>query len=217
MAQPLDPVPLLGSVPIIPVVVIEDHAFAAPLAQTLVEAGLPVIEITLRTRSSLESIREIARQVPDAVVGAGTVLSAAQLDEAIDAGARYAVSPGATAKLLAAFASAKVPCLPGIATASEAMTAAEAGFKAQKFFPAEASGGVAMLKSLAGPLPHLSFCPTGGIDVQRAATYLGLPNVMAVGGTWVTPADLLAARDLTRIASLARGAAALATARPRAA
>jgi 2-dehydro-3-deoxyphosphogluconate aldolase/(4S)-4-hydroxy-2-oxoglutarate aldolase len=215
MTLPLDPLPLFGPVPVIPVVVIEDHAFAAPLARMLVEAGLPVIEITLRTESSLESIREIARHVPNAIVGAGTVLSPAQLDEAIDAGARYVVSPGASGRLLSAFATAKVPCMPGVATASEAMTAAEAGFRALKLFPAEASGGVAMLKALFGPLPHLSFCPTGGIDVQRAATYLGLKNVLAVGGTWVTPPDLLAAHDLDRMSALARGAAALATARPK--
>lgn len=198
-----------------PVVVLDDPAHAVNLAETLVEAGLPVIEITLRTDAALEAVARIARHVPHARVGVGSVLSARHLNEAVDAGAAFAVTPGTPRALLEALAKAPIPCLPGIATPSEAMAAADLGFHALKFFPAEASGGVAALKALAGPLPHLRFCPTGGIDVQRAATYLGLSNVLCVGGSWVTPPDLLAAGAFDRIAALARGARALDAARPR--
>jgi 2-dehydro-3-deoxyphosphogluconate aldolase/(4S)-4-hydroxy-2-oxoglutarate aldolase len=197
------------------VVVLDDPGTAVALAETLVEAGLPVIEITLRTDAALEAVARIARHVPRAHVGVGSVLSRRQLSEAIDAGAAFAVTPGTPLALLEALAQAPIPCLPGIATPSEAMTAADFGFHALKFFPAEASGGVAALKALAGPLPHLRFCPTGGIDVQRAATYLGLRNVLCVGGSWVTPPDLLAVGAFDRIAALARGARALDAARPR--
>lgn len=209
-----DPTSLFRSVPVVPVVVIDDPDLAIPLAEHLVVAGLRIIEVTLRTERALDAVARVAKHVPGAVVGAGTVLSPTQLAEAVDAGAAFAVSPGTSPKLLDAFAHAPIPALPGIATVSEALIAAEAGFHALKFFPAETSGGVAALKAFAGPLPHLAFCPTGGIDVARAATYLGLPNVMCVGGSWITPPNLLAERAFDRIEALARAAAQLNVARP---
>lgn len=207
---------LFRTVPVIPVIVVDDATIAVGLARTLVDAGLPLIEITLRTEGALEALRRIAQEVPAAVVGAGSVLTPVHLDDVIAAGARFAVSPGATSRLLSAMADAPLPCLPGVSTASEAMAAAEAGFRALKFFPAEASGGVAALKALGGPLPHLSFCPTGGIDVQCAATYLGLASVMCVGGSWITPPNLVASGAFDEIGALARAAKGLAAARPRA-
>jgi 2-dehydro-3-deoxyphosphogluconate aldolase/(4S)-4-hydroxy-2-oxoglutarate aldolase len=207
-------VELFRRAPVVPVVVLDDAGLAEELAATLVAAGLPLIEVTLRTDASLAALERMAR-VEGALAGAGTVLDARQAEAAAAAGARFLVSPGATPRLLDALARSGLPCLPGVATAGEAMAAAEAGFDALKFFPAESAGGVATLKALAGPLPHLAFCPTGGVDVGRAATYLGLPNVLCVGGTWVTPPDALAARDFARIAGLARAAAGLDGARPR--
>jgi 2-dehydro-3-deoxyphosphogluconate aldolase/(4S)-4-hydroxy-2-oxoglutarate aldolase len=205
---------LFRSVPVIPVVVIDDASLSVPLARALVAGGLGIIEITLRTAAGIEAIRRIAAEVPEAIVGAGSVLSPATAVQAEKAGARFLVSPGTTALLRAAFEATALPCLGGAATASEAMVMAEAGFTFMKFFPAETSGGVAALKALSGPLPHLTFCPTGGIDVQRAATYLGLPNVVCVGGSWITPADALRERAFGRIEALARAAVHLNDARP---
>lgn len=204
---------LFSSVPVVPVVVVEDVATAGPLARALVDAGLPLIEVTLRTPAALDAIRAMVAEAPEAMVGVGSVLDPAQLDAALAAGARFAVSPGATPRLLEAFDAASVPCLPGVATPGEAMAARELGFRTLKFFPAEAAGGVATLKAWSGPLADLAFCPTGGIDVQRAATYLGLPNVVCVGGSWITPPDLLRTGDFARIGQLARGALALSAAR----
>lgn len=195
--------------PVIPVVTIEDPAHAVPLAETLVRNGLPVVEVTLRTPKALDAIAAIARAVPEAIVAAGTVLRPAQIAEAAGAGAAFIVTPGTPRPLAEALAEAPVPAMPGCATVSEAMALAELGFTALKFFPAAASGGAAWLKGIAGPLPRLSFCPTGGIDAANASAYLGLPNVLCVGGTWVAPAAGIAAGEFDRIGTLARAAASL--------
>jgi len=200
---------LLDVVPVLPVVVIEDVASAVPLARALVAGGLPAVELTLRTPAALDAIRAISAEVPEILVGAGTVLSPGQAKEAADAGARFLVSPGATPGLLAGLADTGLPFLPGTATVSEVLAALEAGLTEMKFFPAEASGGVAFLKSVAGPVPAARFCPTGGITAANATTYLALPNVGCVGGTWITPADAVAAGDWARVEALARAAASL--------
>ena len=207
--MPADPTSLVSQTPVIPVLTIERVADAAPLARALVAGGLPVIEVTLRTKAALEAIKAIAAEVPDCVVGVGTVTRGADIQAAIAAGAKYLVSPGTPADLAAALADAAIPVLPGCATVSEAMALGARGFKVLKFFPAEASGGMAWLKSVAAPLPELKFCPTGGIDQRNAAAYLACPNVLAVGGSWVAPKDALAAGDFARITELARQAAAL--------
>ena len=205
----LDPTPLVSKTPVIPVLTIERIADAVPLARALVAGGLPVIEVTLRTKAALEAVRAIAAQVPDCIVGVGTVTRISDIEAASAAGAEYLVSPGTPPELAAALADARVPVLPGCATVSEAMALAARGFKVLKFFPAEASGGVAWLKSVAAPLPDLKFCPTGGIDSKNIAAYLGCSNVLAVGGSWVAPKDAIASGDFTRITQLARAASAL--------
>ncbi|GGY12114.1 bifunctional 4-hydroxy-2-oxoglutarate aldolase/2-dehydro-3-deoxy-phosphogluconate aldolase [Streptomyces tanashiensis] len=194
---------------VVPVVVVEDAADAVPLARALVAGGLPLIEVTLRTPAALDAVRAIAAEVPEAVVGAGTVVSPAGVADAVRAGARFLVSPGWTRRLLGAMRDSGVPFLPGVSTASEVVTLLEQGVEDMKFFPAEAAGGVPYLKSLAGPLPRARFCPTGGISLASAPAYLALPNVGCVGGTWMLPPEALAARDWSRVESLARGAAAL--------
>ncbi|MFI9173050.1 bifunctional 4-hydroxy-2-oxoglutarate aldolase/2-dehydro-3-deoxy-phosphogluconate aldolase [Streptomyces lincolnensis] len=201
----------LDLAPVVPVVVIEDAADAVPLARALVAGGLPAIEVTLRTPAALEAIREIADGVPDAVVGAGTVLTPAHVKESVAAGARFLVSPGWTDVLLEAMRASGVPFLPGVSTASEVVALLERGVREMKFFPAQAAGGTAYLKSLAGPLPQARFCPTGGIGPGNAPDYLALPNVGCVGGTWMLPPDALAARDWGRVEALAREAAGLRT------
>jgi 2-dehydro-3-deoxyphosphogluconate aldolase/(4S)-4-hydroxy-2-oxoglutarate aldolase len=195
---------VLGLAPVIPVVVLEDAADAVPLARALVAGGLPAIEITLRTPAALDAIRAVADGVPGAVVGAGTVLTPEQARAAADAGARFLVSPGWTDRLLAALRESGLPFLPGVSTATEALGLLERGVTEMKFFPAEAAGGTAYLRSLASPLPRARFCPTGGIDARRAPEYLALPNVACVGGTWMLPPDALRARDWERVESLAR-------------
>ena len=205
----LDPTPLVSKSPVIPVLTIERTVDAVPLARALVVGGLPVIEVTLRTKAALDAVRAIAGEVPDCIVGIGTLTRVSDLAGAIAAGAKYLVSPGTPDELATALADASVPVLPGCATVSEAMALAWRGFKVLKFFPAEASGGVAWLKSVAAPLPDLKFCPTGGIDAKNVATYLGCPNVLAVGGSWVAPKDAIAAGDFDRITQLARKASAL--------
>ncbi|ESJ03147.1 MULTISPECIES: bifunctional 4-hydroxy-2-oxoglutarate aldolase/2-dehydro-3-deoxy-phosphogluconate aldolase [Cupriavidus] len=199
----------LAGVPVIPV--LEFHAVdeALRVSEALVAGGLPVLEITLRTPVALEAMRAVAAALPQAIVGAGTVLDAAQLHAVRDAGAQFAVSPGLTPRLAEGARDAGISLLPGVATASEAMAALEAGFTFLKFFPAEAAGGMPMLKSLNGPLPRLRFCPTGGIDAARAPGYLALPNVVCVGGSWVVPKDAVASGDWARIRALAEQAAAL--------
>ncbi|MER7046657.1 bifunctional 4-hydroxy-2-oxoglutarate aldolase/2-dehydro-3-deoxy-phosphogluconate aldolase [Streptomyces jumonjinensis] len=200
---------VLDLAPVIPVVVIENADDAVPLARALVAGGLPAIEVTLRTPAALDAIRAIAAEVPQAVVGAGTVISAANVDAAVAAGARFLVSPGWTDRLLDAMRRSGLPFLPGVSTTSEVVALLERGVTEMKFFPAEAAGGTAYLKSLAGPLPQARFCPTGGVSLASAPSYLALPNVGCVGGTWMLPADALAAKDWGRVTALAAEASAL--------
>jgi len=195
--------------PVIPVVMIERAADAVALARALLAGGIGVIEVTLRTPAALDAIRAIASEVEGIVTGAGTVLDAAQLDAALDAGARFAVAPGVAPKLLDAAGQHELALLPGAATASESMALLERGIVHQKFFPAGASGGAGYLASLVSPLPQVRFCPTGGITPANARDYLGLANVACVGGSWVTPGDAIAGGDWARIEKLAREAAAL--------
>ncbi|GGQ61913.1 bifunctional 4-hydroxy-2-oxoglutarate aldolase/2-dehydro-3-deoxy-phosphogluconate aldolase [Streptomyces pilosus] len=213
MSSPLPPSPACSSVldlaPVLPVVVIDDAADAVPLARALVAGGLPAIEVTLRTPAALDAIRAIAGEVPEAVVGAGTLITPEQVDEVVAAGARFLVSPGWTDTLLDAMRASGVPFLPGVSTASEVVALLERGVREMKFFPAEAAGGTAYLRSLAGPLPQARFCPTGGIGPDTAPDYLALPNVGCVGGSWMLPADAVAARDWARVEELAREAAGL--------
>ncbi|MEU9288377.1 bifunctional 4-hydroxy-2-oxoglutarate aldolase/2-dehydro-3-deoxy-phosphogluconate aldolase [Streptomyces sp. NPDC048275] len=200
---------VLDLAPVMPVAVLTDAADAVPLARALVAGGLPAIEVTLRTGAALDAIRAIAAEVPDAVVGAGTVLSPEQVDQCVAAGARFLVSPGWTDVLLTAMKASGVPFLPGVSTTSEVVALLERGVREMKFFPAQAAGGTAYLRSLAGPLPQARFCPTGGISPTCAPEYLALPNVGCVGGSWMLPDDAIAARDWGRIEALARAAAAL--------
>ena len=194
--------------PVMPVVTIEDASAAADLARALVRGGIRVIEVTLRTPAALSAIESIAKAVPDISVGAGTVVSIADLHAAASAGAAFAISPGATPTLLAGAAAGPIPYIPAIATASELMVGIAAGYRFFKFFPATAAGGIPMLRALGAPFPEVRFCPTGGITQQTARSFLELPNVLCVGGSWLTPADALRARDWTRIESLAATAAA---------
>jgi len=195
--------------PVIPVITVEDADRAVPMAEALVACGLYALEVTLRTSQALPAIEAIAAAVPDAVVGAGTVTRPEQFGQATDAGARFAVSPGSTPALLEAAAAANLPYLPDVATASEVMALLERGITHMKFFPAGASGGTAALKGWAAPLPEARFCPTGGIGPDNAASYLALPNVLCVGGSWVVPADAIAAGDRARLTDLAQAAARL--------
>ncbi|MFD9003529.1 bifunctional 4-hydroxy-2-oxoglutarate aldolase/2-dehydro-3-deoxy-phosphogluconate aldolase [Streptomyces sp. NPDC059582] len=203
------PVSVLDLAPVVPVVVLDDAGDAVPLARALVAGGLPAIEVTLRTPAALDAIRAIAGAVPDAVVGAGTVITPEQVTASTAAGARFLVSPGWTDVLLTAMRASGVSFLPGVSTTSEVVALLERGVREMKFFPAQAAGGTAYLKSLAGPLPQARFCPTGGIGPASAPEYLALPNVACVGGSWMIPADALAARDWDRVERLAREAAAL--------
>lgn len=200
---------LLDLAPVLPVLVIDDAAHAVPLARALVAGGLPAVEVTLRTPAALDAIRAIAAEVPEAVVGAGTVLTPRQAEAALGAGARFLVSPGWTDRLLDAMRASGVPYLPGVSTASEVVALLERGVTEMKFFPAEAAGGVPYLASLASPLAEARFCPTGGIDATRAPGYLVLPNVGCVGGSWMFPGDAVRGTDWARIEQLAREAAAL--------
>ena len=206
----MDALTLLRQSPVMPVIVVNDAAVAVDLARALVAGGIRTLEITLRTKAALAAMRRIRDEVPDALVGAGTVRTRAHLEAALDAGAQFGLSPGLTPELAAAARASGVPFIPGVATASEAMHAQDEGFNILKLFPAEAVGGIKLLKALAGPLPELRFCPTGGIDASNAPAYLAQPNVLAVGGSWLTPADALAAQDWDRITALAREASALA-------
>jgi 2-dehydro-3-deoxyphosphogluconate aldolase / (4S)-4-hydroxy-2-oxoglutarate aldolase len=207
--SPPDISSILGPAPVIPVVVIEDEAAAVPMARALVNGGLPVIEVTLRTPAGLSAIKRIAEEVPDAVVGAGTILSPADVTAAVEAGSRFLVSPGCTSNLLDAMIGSGVAVLPAAATASEVLVLMERGLTHAKFFPARPAGGVSYLKALAGPLPMVRFCPTGGIDAGNAPDYLALPNVACVGGSWLTPNAVVAAGDWGRIEQLAREAVTL--------
>lgn len=194
--------------PIVPVLVVKDAAHARPLAEALVKGGLPALEVTLRTPCALDAIREMAK-VEGGVVGAGTLITPADVHAAVDAGAKFGVSPGATDELLDACEEAGLPLLPGAATASEAMRLLARGYDMLKFFPAEASGGAPALKAIGAPLPQITFCPTGGVSPQNAMDYLSLPNVVCAGGSWVAPGNLVEAGDWAGIEALAAEAAQL--------
>lgn len=203
-----DPTPLLTT-PVIPVLTIERVEDAVPLARALAAGGLSVIEVTLRTKAALEALRAIVAEVPDVVAGAGTVTNRNDVAHACDAGAAFLASPGTSPALAEALTDAPVPALPGCSTVSEAMMLMDFDFPVLKFFPAESAGGLRWLSAIAAPLPQLRFCPTGGIDAARAPAYLAQPNVIAVGGSWVAPADAVAAGDFARITALAQAAARL--------
>jgi 2-dehydro-3-deoxyphosphogluconate aldolase / (4S)-4-hydroxy-2-oxoglutarate aldolase len=209
-ALPLDPGDLARHGPVIPVIVIERIEHAVPMARALVAGGIRVLEITLRTAAALAAIEAIARAVPEAIVGAGTVRSAEDAQAARLAGARFAVSPGWSPSVAAACRDHGLALLPGVATASEVMLASEQGHRFLKFFPASAAGGPALLKAWAGPFADVAFCPTGGISAASAPEYLALANVAVVGGSWLTPADAFASEDWPRMTRLAQAAASLA-------
>ncbi|MBT6191420.1 MAG: bifunctional 4-hydroxy-2-oxoglutarate aldolase/2-dehydro-3-deoxy-phosphogluconate aldolase [Tateyamaria sp.] len=194
--------------PIIPVLVVDDVAHARPLAEALIAGGLPVLEVTLRTPAALDVIAAMA-EVEGGVVGAGTLVTPDDVVAAKAVGAQFGVSPGSTDALIAACEAEELPLLPGAATATEAMALYERGYDMLKFFPAEASGGAAMLKAIGAPLPQISFCPTGGVSPENAESYLSLPNVICAGGSWVAPKDLVEAGDWSAIKALARAAASL--------
>jgi 2-dehydro-3-deoxyphosphogluconate aldolase/(4S)-4-hydroxy-2-oxoglutarate aldolase len=205
----LDIAAIAALAPVIPVLTIESRESAVPLARALVKGGLPVLEITLRTGVALEALRAIAAEVPEAVVGAGTVLNPTQLAEVQRAGARFVVSPGCTPALAAAAQASGMPFLPGVQTVSEAMVLAEQGFQLLKFFPADIAGGVGWLKAVSAPLGGLRFCPTGGIGADTAPAYLALANVACVGGSWVAPKAAVAAGDWAAVERLAAAASTL--------
>lgn len=208
MTAPIDDI--LELAPVMPVLTINDLSESLPMAEALVAAGLPVLEVTLRTDCAIDAIRHIARELPSATVGAGTVTTVDQL-RAVESVAAFAVSPGFSAELCAyAQGESPIPLLPGVATASEVMAARSAGYYRLKFFPAEASGGTRALKALAGPFPDVRFCPTGGIDFARAAGYLALTNVDCVGGSWMVPSEAVTNRDWPTVRELGAQAAALA-------
>jgi 2-dehydro-3-deoxyphosphogluconate aldolase / (4S)-4-hydroxy-2-oxoglutarate aldolase len=200
---------VMNDAPVIPVIVLSDVAHAVPLARALVAGGIRMLEVTLRTPVALACIEAIAREVPDAVAGAGTVRSAADAQAAAMAGARFAVSPGYTHAVGKTCHELELPLLPGVATGSEIMAAQEDGYTELKFFPAMQAGGLAMLKAWQGPFGDVKFCPTGGISAANAAEFLALSNVVCVGGSWLTPADAVARGDWARITQLAREAVAL--------
>lgn len=200
---------LLAASPVMPVIVLDKVADAVPLARALVAGGIRVLEVTLRTAAALESVRAIRAEVPDAIVGVGTVVTPADLAAAAEAGAVFAVSPGASPELLRAGRESAIPLLPGVMTPSDMINALAAGYTAMKLFPAAQAGGIGMLKALGGPFPQVRFCPTGGIDASTAPNFLALPNVACVGGSWLTPADRVRAGDWAAITELARAAAAL--------
>jgi 2-dehydro-3-deoxyphosphogluconate aldolase/(4S)-4-hydroxy-2-oxoglutarate aldolase len=208
---PLTSLQVMQDAPVIPVIVLNDVAHAVPMARALVEGGIRMLEVTLRTPQALACIEAIAKAVPEAVVGAGTLRSKADAQAAANAGARFAVSPGYTSALGAACRDLGLPLLPGVATGGEIMAAQEDGFSALKFFPALQAGGSAMLKAWSGPFFDVKFCPTGGISLQNAPEFLALPNVLCVGGSWLVPADALAQGDWVRITTLAREAVGLRT------
>jgi len=207
--SPLTSLQVMQDAPVIPVIVLNDVAHAVPMARALVQGGIRMLEVTLRTPQALACIEAIAKAVPEAVVGAGTLRSKADAQAAASAGARFAVSPGYTSALGAACSDLGLPLLPGVATGGEIMAAQEDGFTAMKFFPAMQAGGSAMLKAWSGPFFDVKFCPTGGISLQNAPEFLALPNVLCVGGSWLVPADALAQGDWARITTLAREAVGL--------
>jgi len=195
--------------PVIPVVTIADPQHAVPVARALVEGGVGIIELTLRTASALESLKRIANEVPDILLGAGTILTPAQADDAVSAGAQFLVSPGVTPSLLDHMLQLEIPVLPGVATVGEVMALLERGVTAMKFFPAGPAGGPDYLAAIGAPVPAVQFCPTGGISLSSAPDYLALPNVTCVGGSWLTPRAAVEGEDWAQITQLAQGAAAL--------
>ncbi|BDQ27666.1 bifunctional 4-hydroxy-2-oxoglutarate aldolase/2-dehydro-3-deoxy-phosphogluconate aldolase [Helicobacter heilmannii] len=195
---------ILNAGRIIPVMVVEEAKDAVPLARALVQGGIKVLEITLRTKEALEAIKNIAKKVPEAIVGAGTVLNPKDFKQALEAGAQFAISPGLTPALALAAKDCPIPLIPGVASGSEVMLALEHGLKALKFFPAQVAGGVAMLKSFAGPFSEVYFCPTGGISLENMGTYLKLPNVLCVGGSWLAPKELVQAKEWAKITQIAQ-------------
>lgn len=204
-----DTLALASHGPVIPVIVLHDVADAVPLARALLAGGVKVLEVTLRTPVALRCMEAIAAELPEAIVGAGTIRSVADAQAARDAGCRFGVSPGYTSEIGRACRELGLPLLPGVATASEVMTAHGDGYDFLKFFPATAAGGIPLLKALHGPFPDVAFCPTGGITPETAPQFLALPNVKVCGGSWLTPADALAAKDWARITALARATHAL--------
>ncbi|WP_308418735.1 bifunctional 4-hydroxy-2-oxoglutarate aldolase/2-dehydro-3-deoxy-phosphogluconate aldolase [Leeia aquatica] len=200
---------IIAATTVMPVIVVDDVATAVPLARALVAGGIRTLEVTLRTPAALDAIRTIKAEVPEAILGAGTITTPQQLDAAIAAGAAFGVSPGSSPRLLQAIQASGLPFLPGVMTPSEALVALEAGFTVQKFFPAVPAGGVKVLDAIRGPFPELRFCPTGGISLQTAPDFLRLPNVVCIGGSWLTPKAAVAAGDWAEITRLAQEAAAL--------
>jgi 2-dehydro-3-deoxyphosphogluconate aldolase / (4S)-4-hydroxy-2-oxoglutarate aldolase len=202
---------IMNSSPIVPVMVINNVEHAVPLAKALVKGGITVLEITLRTEAALESITRIKAEVPDAIVGAGTIINIETLNKAIEAGAEFIVSPGTTDTMIDAALATGVPLLPGVANPSEAMRLLEKGITEMKFFPAEAAGGIPMLKSIGAPIPQITFCPTGGVSQKNVKDYYDLPNVACVGGSWMCAASLVDAENWDEITRLSAEAITLAT------
>ncbi|MEM5503058.1 2-dehydro-3-deoxy-phosphogluconate aldolase [Ahrensia kielensis] len=208
MAQNVDAlIPVMTGQKVIPVIVLDNADDAVPLARALAAGGLPAVEITLRTAAALECIKRVAAEVPEAIVGAGTILNGRNFDEAVAAGSKFIVSPGLTPELVSAANGHDVPLLPGSVTSSEIMSALEAGYTHLKFFPAEQAGGAAYLKSCSTVFGQVKFCPTGGVSVKNANDYLSLPNVLCVGGSWVAPKDMITSGDWDGITELAKAAA----------
>lgn len=204
-----DAIDLLQVSPVIPVVTIDDPQHAVPIARALADGGIPIIELTLRTESALTSLKLIANEVPDILVGAGTVLTPGQAYAAVSAGARFLVSPGVTLPLLDYMLTLNIPVLPGVATVGEVMAVQERGIGDMKFFPAGPAGGPSYLAAIGAPIPHVRFCPTGGVSLASAPDYLKLPNVSCVGGSWLTPRSAVESNDWQQITALARQASLL--------
>jgi|TARA_R110002051_G_C8756033_1_gene500966 2-dehydro-3-deoxyphosphogluconate aldolase/(4S)-4-hydroxy-2-oxoglutarate aldolase len=202
------PEEIFAAGPVVPVLVINDVEKAVPLAKALMEGGIKVLEVTLRTPAAIDVIKRIAEEVPDSLIGAGMVTNAQQLKAVVEAGAKFAISPGMTADLLKAGMDAEIPLIPGISSTSDLMKGKDAGYTHMKFFPAEASGGVKAIKSISGPFPDVTFCPTGGIGPNNYNDYLALNNVKCVGGSWLAPDDAIEAGDWARITQLAKEAVA---------
>lgn len=197
---------IVSATPVMPVIVIEQIEHAVPLAKALVAGGIKVLEVTLRTPEALDAVKAMAEQVPEAIVGVGTLTQAEQFQQCLDAGAQFAVSPGLTQNIIDASLDSPLPLLPGVFTPSEAMRAADAGFEYLKLFPAQQAGGMGMLKAMGSPFPNLSFCPTGGISANDFRDYLALPNVVCVGGSWLAPKAAVQAGDWQAITALAAAA-----------
>ena len=202
------PEEIFAAGPVGPVLVINDVEKAVPLAKALMEGGIKVLEVTLRTPAAIDVIKRIAQEVPDSLIGAGTVTNAQQLKAVVEAGAKFAISPGMTADLLKAGMDSEIPLIPGISSTSDLMKGKDAGYTHMKFFPAEASGGVKAIKSISGPFPDVTFCPTGGIGPNNYNDYLALNNVKCVGGSWLAPDDAIESGDWARITQLAKEAVA---------